>query len=154
MKSGLKVSDFMTDKNLVVAALHNTFSEVLHFFATYKFQHIPVVKGDLLLGIISVSDLIHVLGIELLKGTIDDTTLNAKYPVYNLMTTLPTTVKPETPLEEAVKLLEQGKFQSLPVTVNNKIVGIITNKDFVRILSKDLNPPHNSYQVETPGFGI
>lgn len=154
MKKEFKVSDFMTDQNLVVAAPHNTFTEVLHFFATHKIQHMPVVKDDVLLGIISVNDLVHVMGTELEKGIIDASTLNSKYPVSNFMTMSPTTVNPETPLEEAVKLLEQGKFQSLPVTENNKIVGIITNKDFVRILSKDLNPPHNSFQVETPGFGI
>lgn len=154
MKSNFKVSDFMTDQNLVVAAPHNTFSEVLKFFSTHKIQHMPVVKDDVLLGIISVNDLVHVLGSELANGSLDSAALNAKYPVSNFMTIAPITVNPETPLEEAVKLLEKGKFQSLPVTENNKIVGIITNKDFVRILSKDLNPPHNTFQVETPGFGI
>ena len=33
-----------------------------------------------------------------------------------------------------VEILAEGKFQALPVTVNNELQGIVTNKDLVRML--------------------
>ncbi len=155
MKQDFVVSDFMTDENIVVAAAHNTFSEVLGFFATHKIQHMPVVENNLLIGIVSINDMLHAVEKALKQSApVSHESLNTQFPLVSLMTANPVSVNPNTPVHEAIRLLQDGKFQCLPVTENGEVRGIITNKDFVRIFSKDLNPPHNTFKIETPGFGI
>jgi len=70
------------------------------------------------------------------------------------MTEEPIWVNPETTVADALRLLQFGKFQALPVVTEKKVVGMITNKDMVRVFAKDLNPPHTSFSIENPGFGI
>jgi CBS domain-containing membrane protein len=48
------------------------------------------------------------------------------------MTTYVETVGPELELSEAARLLQGSKFGSLPVTDGQRLVGILTEGDFVR----------------------
>ncbi len=41
----------------------------------------------------------------------------------------PITISPEEPISKAIKLMERYKISGVPVTVNNKLVGILTNRD-------------------------
>lgn len=41
----------------------------------------------------------------------------------------PVTISPEEPISKAIKLMERYKISGIPVTVNNKLVGILTNRD-------------------------
>lgn len=41
----------------------------------------------------------------------------------------PVTISPEEPISKAIKLMERYKISGVPVTVNNKLVGILTNRD-------------------------
>jgi|688.fasta_scaffold1337391_1 CBS domain-containing protein len=36
-------------------------------------------------------------------------------------------------MEKAIEILSEGKFKALPVVKERKIVGIVTNKDIVRL---------------------
>ena len=41
----------------------------------------------------------------------------------------PVTVSPDAPLTEAQRLMREGNFRTLPVVVNGKLVGVITDRD-------------------------
>jgi IMP dehydrogenase len=41
----------------------------------------------------------------------------------------PITISPEAPISEAMALMERYKISGVPVTVNSKLVGILTNRD-------------------------
>lgn len=154
MKSHFTVGDFMTDK-VIVAGLHNKVSEVMRFFATHKIQHLPVTENDELLGIISLFDVLKLVHEELVS--VDCTSMkdiDEKYDMRKLMTEDPIFVELETTVADALRLLEFGKFQALPVVSDKKVVGIITNKDLIKVFAKDVNPPHTSFSIENPGFGI
>lgn len=54
-------------------------------------------------------------------------------PVSDIMVRELVTVSPETPTIEAVRMMRERKVSCLPVVRAGKIVGLITERDFLRI---------------------
>ena len=60
--------------------------------------------------------------------------------VFDIMTKNPICISPESNLKKAAELMLKKKVGGLVVTKNNNLVGIITEKDLVRIVAKGKNP--------------
>lgn len=135
MEEKIKISQLMTRK-VIVANLQNKFSEVLQFFNDTNINHLPVTFDDALLGIISIKDLLKYVSTELKSGnTVTLEALDAKFKLEDIMTKSPVYVHPDNLVTDAIEILSEGKFQALPVLEEGKIVGIVTNKDIVRLES-------------------
>jgi CBS domain-containing protein len=133
MEEKIKVSQLMT-KNVVVANLQNKLSQVLQFYTDTNIQHLPVTFDNVLLGIVSIKDVLKYLSTELKSGNpVSLSELDAKFKLEDIMTKSPVYVHPDDLVEKAIELLSEGKFQALPVVEEGKIVGIVTNKDIVRL---------------------
>jgi acetoin utilization protein AcuB len=50
----------------------------------------------------------------------------------------PVTLTPDTPFEEALKIGQEKRIGSFPVVENGKLVGIATESDIVRFLTRAL----------------
>ncbi|GAB1449656.1 MAG: CBS domain-containing protein [Bacteroidia bacterium] len=155
MKTDIKVKHIMT-RELVVANLNNRFSQVLDFFCQFKIAHLPIVEEDKIVGIISVNDALNFLYAKLGAGNVHVETLNEEFKMEDLMTPDPIHISPEAGLDEALEMLDKGRFQALPVVEDGKLVGIVTNKDLVKSFSFEVNPveKRSTYTIETSGFGI
>ncbi|MCA0428597.1 MAG: CBS domain-containing protein [Bacteroidetes bacterium] len=155
MKTDIKVKHIMT-RELVVANLNNRFSQVLDFFCQFKIAHLPIVEEDKIVGIISVNDALNFLYAKLGAGNVNVETLNEEFKMEDLMTPDPVHISPEAGLDEALEMLDKGRFQALPVVEDGKLVGIVTNKDLVKSFSFEVNPveKRSTYTIETSGFGI
>ena len=57
-------------------------------------------------------------------------------PISKIMKTEVTTVSPETPTLEAIRLMRRLRIGALPVVDNGKLVGIVTEEDFMDIASR------------------
>ncbi|MCX8031077.1 MAG: IMP dehydrogenase [Thermodesulfovibrionales bacterium] len=57
----------------------------------------------------------------------------------------PITISPDEPISKAMKLMERYKISGVPVTVNEKLVGILTNRD----LRFETNPERSVGEVMT-----
>ncbi len=143
-------------RELVVANLNNRFSQVLDFFCQFKIAHLPIVEEDKIVGIISVNDALNFLYAKLGAGNVNVETLNEEFKMEDLMTPDPVHISPEAGLDEALEMLDKGRFQALPVVEDGKLVGIVTNKDLVKSFSFEVNPveKRSTYTIETSGFGI
>ena len=87
------------------------------------FRHLPVVSKEMKLkGFITLSDLKQ----GLIPAMVGDLTLS------DLMITDPITVAPDDDLETAARLIYEHKISGMPVVVNDKLVGIITESDILR----------------------
>lgn len=53
--------------------------------------------------------------------------------VANRMTTNPVLITPTTTVADASELMRTNKFRRLPVVANNKIVGIVTDRDLMEV---------------------
>ena len=101
----------------------------------HSIRHLPVVNGNLLVGIVTDRDLRRASP-SLLSGIAEE-----KYqevlestPVSKIMTREPFTVRLDTDLADAVNILVEKRISSLPVVNGAELVGIVTEIDALRVL--------------------
>ena len=102
---------------------------------------VVVVEGKKPVGIITERDITKLVikGEEVLKG-----------PVKNVMTKSLVTAPPSMPIQQAFELMLMNKIRRLPIVENDKIVGIVTEKDLMRWVlrvSYEPNIPKNIKMV-------
>ena len=132
------LSDVMT-REVIVANLDNRYSQVMEFFNTWRIQHLPVTFNDQLLGIVSINDMLSFAFYCMRdNSSVNMDILDEKFDIKKVMTADPVTAKPEDTLEDAIRILAEGKFQALPVVKDGKLVGIVTNKDLVKVAARIL----------------
>jgi len=99
-----------------------------------KIRHVPVEDSDnRLVGLVSYRSLIHLLA----QGEFANR--DEPIPVSEVMRRELTTVEPGTTTLEAVRLMKQGGIGSLPVVKDGRLIGIVTERDFMDIASELLN---------------
>ena len=104
-----------------------------------RIRHLPVLdeSGDLC-GIVSQRDLFRgALARALGYGDVAQRKLLATLVVKEVMTTDVVTTPPETRLAEAAGLMLGRKIGCLPVVDDGKLVGIVTETDFVALAARD-----------------
>lgn len=157
MEKSTLVSAIMTRK-VIVADLTSKFTDIQQLFLNYQVYHLPVVEDDKLVGIISLKDALkcYVENVAKLDEG-DEKNINDVFTVESVMTRNPNTVSPNTTVGEVVAILSNANFRSLPVVdANNKIVGILSNKDLVKVLNRIMHPPKDDkrYSTGTPGRAV
>jgi len=101
-----------------------------------RIRHLPVLDddGQALVGIISQRDLFRgALAQALGYGQHASRKLLDTFVVKEVMTTEVITAKPDTPLAEAASLMIERKIGCLPVVKDGRLVGIVTEGDFVAV---------------------
>jgi CBS domain-containing membrane protein len=129
----LKVRDLMTE---VVLSVHpeDTVDKVYDLMNERGIRHLTVVDADGdLVGLVSHRDLLRHAPIEraevpvfLLREVLRRTL------VEEVMTSEVETADPDLPLAAAAQVMFDNKFGCLPVLEDAKLVGILTESDFVR----------------------
>jgi CBS domain-containing membrane protein len=127
-----RVRDHMTTALITVQPLQPV-TEVKALLERGPVRHLPVVDADgALLGLISDRDLIgRALGP--MSWFTDDEVTDAltQMLAQDLMTPDPQTVSPDTLMVDAARFLLSRTFACLPVVEDGKLVGILTERDFV-----------------------
>ena len=97
-------------------------------------RHIPVVREDgSLAGLITHRDILRTsISTMAAIGQDDQDRLNQGIPASTVMNHNVMTVPPKTPLDKAARLMFERKIGCLPVISKGKLVGIITEADFVK----------------------
>jgi CBS domain-containing protein len=131
MKKNEPIRNLMTS-NVITLNLSDTLYTAEKRLKTNHIRHIPVVNGEKLIGLISLSDLKRISFIDAYnqEGTVDTAIYNM-LSIEDIMIKNPLTVSPDTTILEVSKLLASKEFHSLPVVENNALVGIITTTDLL-----------------------
>lgn len=132
----LLVRDFMTSP----AASIEVGSRLLDAALTMRrsgFRHLPIVRGEKLVGIITERDINRYA--PSLLGNISQEEYNAIFentPLERVMTKDPLFTTPETPIGKVVAMLHSRKLGCLPVVEGDRLVGIVTTTDMLRLLHR------------------
>lgn len=133
----MKVEQFMSTDLFTVQE-----DEPIDFVATLmdweKIRHVPVEDHEHhLVGLVSYRSLIHLLaqGAFWRRG--------APMPVSEVMKKDLVTVAPETTTHDAITLMKEKRIGSLPVVKDGRLIGIVTERDFMDIASELLEEKLN-----------
>jgi len=132
------VEDLMTS---VVETLQvgDTLDMAEHLMKQGRLRHLPVVDGEEhLVGLVTHR---RILSAWVSHGHPDRElhgAVAAQVPVEMLMERNVLTVSPDTSAALAAALIESSRFGCLPVVAHGKLVGIVTEADFVRFARKQL----------------
>ena len=130
----MKVGNYMTPEPVTVSEGDNMAEAVL-VMRRHQIRHLPVVNGNLLVGIVTDRDLRRASP-SLLSGIAEDQYQEVleSTPVSKIMTREPFTVRLDTDLVDAVSILVDKRISSLPVVNGAELVGILTEIDALRVL--------------------
>ena len=123
----LKVEDAMK-KDVITVGPEDTMANLNEAMSKHRLSGVPVIEGDRLAGIISISDLIA----WLMSGGEDSL-------VKDWMVKEPQCLFSDQPLIHAIKRFDQLRFGRFPVLdrESGKLVGIITKRDFIRAFAEE-----------------
>jgi CBS domain-containing protein len=132
--SELTVGDLMTPEPITVSPTTNIW-DVYELMDRHHIRHLPVAEDGELVGLVSHRDLIRAV------AALDDQPLTnqraqLKYlTAAQLMIAGVETVDPGDPVLQAAEQMIEHKFGCLPVTEGTRIVGILTEADFVKFVA-------------------
>lgn len=130
------VADVMSTEMLTLGR-NDTLSIADDLMHQERMRHLPVLDeyGDLC-GVVTQRDLFRGAVLRSLGyGSRAEELMLASLAVKDAMTEDPITVAPEMPLADAGRLMLEHGIGCLPVLENGRLVGILTEGDFVRIVA-------------------
>ncbi len=117
--------------NLITVTPSATLAEARSLMHDHRIHHVPVVEGDELVGLITLTNVLAATD-SFLRD--DSSRIHAnEIGIKDAMVTDVATVDINASLRHAALFLERHKIGCLPVLDNDKLVGIITDTDFVAV---------------------
>jgi CBS domain-containing membrane protein len=132
------VKDLMTD---VVETLQvgDSLDLASHLMKAGRIRHLPVVDGgEHLVGLVTHRRILSAWVSHGVPGQERPGQVAAEVPVEMLMERNVLTVSPDTTAALAAALIESSRFGCLPVVDQGKLVGILTEADFVTFAREHL----------------
>lgn len=125
------VEEIMNRNPMTVTAT-TKISEALILLQKHRIRHLPVIdESKQIIGIVSDRD------VRDASPSIFDTNSNHTFlenEIASIMSSPVTTVHPLDFIEDIAKIFYDREFASVPVVSNNKLVGIVTEKDMLYTL--------------------
>jgi CBS domain-containing protein len=136
-KSSLSVEDIMSTK-LRVTAPDTPVGEVTKEMTVHKFRRLPVVSNEVLIGMITTSDVMKYLGSgkvfpQLITNHAEEF---MAIPVRSLMSGSLVATSPEKNINEVAKEMLDKNLGGLPVIEDARLIGLVTEFDLVKALAR------------------
>lgn len=128
------VADWMTMK-VYSASPDECIANALRMMRDLHIRHIPVIIEDRIKGIISLRDINEYIPSK--SATLDMHDLNyvlENTPIMNIMHRKVITTSEDTPIEEAAMIMYDKRIGCLPVTKDDRLAGIISDRDIFRAM--------------------
>jgi CBS domain-containing protein len=118
-----------------------TVGDLYHLFATNDFDAYPVVRDDMLVGMVSKLDALKVFAFakdQILPHYAD----GMGATVDEIMTSEVVAVEPDTPLQRVLQLMVEHRLKSLPVIDEwRNLLGNIAREDVMQAMARCMSQP-------------
>lgn len=139
MRHHIPVSSIMT-KNVIALTRSDNLEYAETLFNTHKIKHIPVVSKEIIVGMLSYTDLMRISYAEVSADdsyAVNSVVYNA-FTIEQVMVKDVVTVNSQTSIKEVTKLLAEREFHALPVVDDSILVGIVTTTDLLNYFVKQI----------------
>ena len=127
---GIKVYELMVERPIFAKKEYNVY-DVAKMICRGGFRRLPVVEDNILLGIVTPADiLLHIHK----KGKENEMVFD-RTPIEKVMNSRPFTIRDDADVSLSIKIMGKEKVGGLPVLEGDELVGIITKKDILEVLS-------------------
>lgn len=154
----MRIKDVMTPNPISVEA-DTLIMDAQKIMKENKIRRLCVMRKGRLVGIVTNHDLLKASPSPATSLSVWEINyLWGKMKVSDVMTKNPVTVSSETSFEDALALGQERKIGSFPVVDDGRLVGIATESDIVRLVSRVLGFKEEVSRLTIPGlemkFGI
>ena len=135
MRQRIPVSTIMS-KDIIALNRTDDLERAELLFKRHNIRHIPVVSREVIIGMLSYTDLLRIS----FADAVDESEADIETLVYNMfsidqvMTKNITTVASQTSIKEVAQILAAKEFHGLPVVDDGMLVGIVTTTDLITYL--------------------
>lgn len=136
MKKNEPVKHIMSSK-IISATTKDKISHVKKLMLDHHINHVPILSGKKLVGLISRMDLHRAEFSDVFEGNGSDSEsqLDSVATIENIMTRDIKTLLDSSTVRDAALLLASAHFHSLPIlNQSEELVGFVTSKDIIRYL--------------------
>jgi CBS domain-containing protein len=138
LDTGLSVESFMSP-NVVTAPAQTTIEKMTRMIIQKGFRRMPVVQDGVLMGMVTASDIMKYLGSgaafeKVVTGDIGEV---MNQPIKSLIKRSLLTTEKKVDLGQAARKMLDSDIGSLPVMDKGSLVGILTERDYVRALAEN-----------------
>jgi len=133
---GAKVADLMS-RRVVTAKPETPIMEIEKKMIEKRFRRLLIVSDSEFVGMATVRSILRFFGTsQVFKHLQSGTILQVlQTPVIEVTMKDVAIINPEADIGQAAKLMQEKHVGSLPVIDNNRLVGIITERDFFKIIA-------------------
>ncbi len=135
MKKGAPINEIMTT-NVITLCDKDSLDTAEMLFKTNHIRHIPVVRGEVIIGMLSYTDLLRISFADAVyddEETVDTIVYNM-FTIEQVMAKNLVSVTSNTTIKEVAEILSKKEFHALPVIDDEKLVGIVTTTDLINYL--------------------
>jgi acetoin utilization protein AcuB len=149
----MRIRDMMTRNPITVES--DTFVlDAQKIMKENNIRRLPVLEKGKLVGIVTKHDLLEASPSPATSLSVHELNyLLSKMKVKEIMKKNPVTISPDTPFEEALRIGQEKKIGSFPVVENGKLVGVATESDLVRFLTRALGVKEEGSRITIEGLG-
>jgi len=134
MSERLLVRDLMT-RGVFAIGLDDNLETIRTLMEERNIRHAPVVSDDgILLGLVTQRDLLR-NSLQVSKPVPPPAADLRLMTAREVMTHNVVTAAPDQDIREAARIMLEHKYGCLPVVERSRLVGIVTESDFVRFLA-------------------
>jgi acetoin utilization protein AcuB len=149
----MRIRDVMS-KNPITIDSETLVLDAQKIMRENNIRRLPVVDKGKLVGIVTQHDLLQAAPSPATSLSIHELNyLLSKMKVKEIMKKDPVTLTPDTPFEEALRTGQEKKIGAFPVVENGKVVGIATESDIVRFLTRALGIREEGSRITIEGLG-
>ncbi len=150
----MRIKDVMT-KNPITVESDSLVLDAQKIMRENNIRRLPVVDKGKLVGIVTQHDLLQASPSPATSLSVYELNyLLSKMRVKEIMRKNPLTLSPDTPFEEALRIGQEKKIGSFPVVdEKGKLIGITTESDIVRILTRVLGLREEGSRITIESLG-